>query len=262
MKTQLELNIRSRGAMSGVLTMGSLDPAFAAATRVDGEPVVVDLRTVEFVEPAGLCALAALLEYLCARCEVVDLALAGRDVPAYLERMNFFRSFENRVRTNANVASLEERRRHNPGTLQELINFHAEEEIPGIIERISEILENQGYRHIVSGSRRRGEEVLIAIADGGVGVRQTLARNPEYAEYTTTDNDALRHALEMGVSATGEIGRGGGLALVAGIAARAGGSLSLRSGAGRGVRYARRSKGRSGSCRRAASFTWTRGALS
>ena len=109
MKTQLELNIRSRGAMSGVLTMGSLDPAFAAATGVNGEPVVVDLRTVEFVEPAGLCALAALLEYLCARCEVVDLALAGRDVPAYLERMNFFRSFEKRIRTNANVASLEER---------------------------------------------------------------------------------------------------------------------------------------------------------
>ena len=53
--------------MSGVLTMGSLDPAFAAATSVHGEPVVVDLRTVEFVEPAGLCALAALLEYLSAR---------------------------------------------------------------------------------------------------------------------------------------------------------------------------------------------------
>jgi hypothetical protein len=247
---------------------------------VDGEPVVVDLRTVEFVEPAGLCALAALLEYLCARCEVVDLALAGRDVPAYLERMNFFRSFENRVRTNADVASLEERRRHNPGTLQELINFHTEEEIPGIIERISEILENQGYRlrervaicstlsevcanaaehgvssfgayaavqayhHIVSGSRRRGEEVLIAIADGGVGVRETLARNPEYAEHTTTDNDALRHALEMGVSATGEIGRGGGLALVAGIAARAGGSLSLRSGSGRVTVYENRKNSR------------------
>ncbi len=126
--------------------MGSLDPAFAAATSVHEEPVVVDLRTVEFVEPAGLCALAALLEYLSARCEVVDLALAGRDVPAYLERMNFFRSFGDRVRTNADVASLEERRRHNPGTLQELINFHTEEEIPGIIERISEILENQGYR--------------------------------------------------------------------------------------------------------------------
>ena len=36
--------------MSGVLTMGSLDPAFAAATRVDGEPVMVDLRSVEFVD--------------------------------------------------------------------------------------------------------------------------------------------------------------------------------------------------------------------
>src|SRR5215203_6173150 len=105
MKTQLQLNIRSRGAMSGVLTMGSLDPAFATATSLDGEPVVVDLRSVELVE------------YLCARCEVIDLALTGRDVPAYLERMNFFRSFGERVRTNADVAILEERRRHNPGTL-------------------------------------------------------------------------------------------------------------------------------------------------
>jgi anti-sigma regulatory factor (Ser/Thr protein kinase) len=266
--------------MSGVLTMGSLNPAFSAATHVDGEPVVLDLRTVEFVEPAGLCGLAALLEYLIPRCEEVNLALAGRDVPAYLERMNFFRLFGGRVRTNVDVASLEERRRHNPGTLQELVNFHTEQEIPGIIERISEILENQGYRlkervaicsvlsevcanaaehgassfgayaavqayhHIVSGARRRGEEVLLAITDGGVGVRQTLSRNPKYDEHTTTDNDALRLALEMGVSATGEIGRGGGLALVARIAADSGGSLSLRSGTGRVTVYEDRKNSR------------------
>ena len=278
--TQLKLNVRSRGAMSGVLTMGSLDPAFEAATHVSGEPVVLDLRSVEFVEPAGLCGLAALLEYLIPRCEEVNLALAGRDVPAYLERMNFFRLFGGRVRTNADVASLEERRRHNPGTLQELVNFHTEQEIPGIIERISEILENQGYRlkervaicsvlsevcanaaehgsssfgayaavqayhHIVSGPRRRGEEVLVSIADGGVGVRETLSRNPKYAEQTTTDNDALRLALEMGVSATGEIGRGGGLALVARIAADSGGSLSLRSGTGRVTVYENRKNSR------------------
>ena len=184
------------------------------------------------------------------------------------------------MRTNVDVASLEERRRHNPGTLQELINFHDEEEIPGIIERISEILENQGYRlkervaicsvlsevcanaaehgassfgayaavqaygHIVSGPRRRGEEVLIAIADGGVGVRETLSRNPAYAEHTETDNDAIRHALEMGVTSTGEIGRGGGLALVAQIAARSGGSLSLRSGTGRITVYESRKNSR------------------
>ena len=260
--------------------MGSLDPAFAGAGRVDGGPVVLDLRAVEFVEPAGLCGLAALVEFLIPRSEEVGIALAGRDVPAYLERMNFFRLFGDRVRTNVDVASLEERRRHNPGTLQELINFHTEEEIPGIIERISEILENQGYRlrervaicsvlseicanaaehgassfgayaavqayhHIVSGPRRRGEEVLIAIADGGPGVRETLSRNPALADYTTTDNDALRHALEMGVSGTGEIGRGGGLALVAGIAARSSGSLSLRSGTGRVTVYENRKNSR------------------
>jgi signal transduction histidine kinase len=266
--------------MSGVLTMGSLDPAFAGVASVDGGPVFLDLRAVEFVEPAGLCGLAALVEYLIPRSEEVGIALAGRDVPAYLERMNFFRLFGDRIRTNADVASLEERRRHNPGTLQELINFHTEQEIPGIIERISEILENQGYRlrervaicsvlseicanaaehgassfgayaavqayhHIVSGPRRRGEEVLIAIADGGPGVRETLSRNPALTEYTTTDNDALRHALEMGVSGTGEIGRGGGLALVAGIAARSSGSLSLRSGTGRVTVYENRKNSR------------------
>jgi sensor histidine kinase regulating citrate/malate metabolism len=202
-------------------------------------------------------------------------------VSAYLERMNFFRIFGDRIKTNVDVAALEERRRGNPGTLQELINFHSEEEIPGIINRISEILQNkeydlreraaicatlseicsnavehgaspfgaytavQAYQHIVSGGReRRGEEVLIAIADGGIGVRETLSRNPEYAEHTEADNEALRHALKMGVSGTGEIGRGGGLAVVGQVAARAGGSLSLRSGSGRITAYGNRTNSR------------------
>ncbi len=270
--------------MSGVLTLGSLDPAFEAAGRVDGEMVVLDLKSVEFVEPAGLCGLAALLEFVIPRSSLVGVRLSGHDVPAYLERMDFFRIFGHRVETNVDVAALEERRRGNPGTLQELIRFHSEEEIPGIINRISEILENkdyrlreraaicatlseicanavehghspfgayaavQAYQHVVSGGRTRGErageEVIIAIADGGVGVRETLSRNPKYAEHTQTDNDALRHALKMGVSGTGEVGRGGGLAVVAQISARASGSLSLRSGSGRVTSYGDRTNSR------------------
>jgi len=280
MRTQLDLDVRRKGAMSGVLTLGSLDPAFAAAERVDGEMVVLDLSSVEFVEPAGLCGLAALLEFLVPRSNLVGVRLAGHDVPAYLERMDFFRIFGHRIETNVDLAALEERRRGNPGTLQELVSFHSEEEIPGIINRISEILENkdyrlreraaicatlseicsnavehghspfgayaavQAYQHIVSGGRGRGEEVIVAIADGGVGVRETLSKNPKYAEFTTTDNDALRHALKMGVSGTGEIGRGGGLAVVGQIAARAGGSLSLRSGSGRVTFYGDRTNSR------------------
>ena len=286
MKTQLKLNIRSRGAMSGVLTLGSLDPAFEAVGRIEGEMVVLDLRSVEFVEPAGLCGLAALLEFLTPRASIVGVRLAGYNVPAYLERMNFFRIFGHRIETNVDVTALEERRRGNPGTLQELVNFHSEEEIPGIINRVSVILENkeyrlreraaicatlseicanavehgassfgayaavQAYQHIVSGrhgssrGERRGEEVLIAIADGGVGVRETLSRNLEYAEFTKTDNEALRHAPKMGVSGTGEIGRGGGLAVVGQISARAGGSLSLRSGSGRITFYGDRTNSR------------------
>jgi hypothetical protein len=272
--------------MSGVLTLGSLDPAFTAAGEVDGEPVVLDLRSVEFAEPAGICGLAALLEFLIPRSDEVGLVLSGRNVPAYLERMDFFRNFSDRVKTNVDLAALEERRRGNPGTLQELVNFHSEEEIPSIINRISEILENkdyrlrervaicatlseicanavehgrspfgayaavQAYQHIVSGRHsgssreRRGEEVLVAIADGGVGVRTTLSRNPKYVEHMASDNDAIRHALKMGVSGTGEVGRGGGLAVVGQIAARASGSLSLRSGSGRVTYYGDRTNSR------------------
>jgi len=266
--------------MRGILTLGSLDPAFAAAEGVEGEMAVLDLRGVEFVEPAGLCGLAALLEFLIPRSRLVGLKFSEHDVAAYLERMDFFRIFGHRVETNVDVAALEERRRGNPGTLQELISFHSEEEIPGIINRISEILTNKGYelseraaicatlseicanavehgrspfgayaavqayQHIVSGGRGRGEEVLVAIADGGAGVRETLSRNPEYAEHTASDNDALRHALKMGVSGTGELGRGGGLAVVGQIAARASGSLSLRSGSGRVTFYGDRTNSR------------------
>ncbi|CAN5603318.1 hypothetical protein BH24ACT21_BH24ACT21_18120 [soil metagenome] len=75
-------------------------------------------------------------------------------------------------------------------------------------------------------------------------MRETLSHNPALAENTTTDNDALRHALKMGVSGTGEVGRGGGLALVAQIAGRSGGSLSLRSGAGRITAYQNRKNSR------------------
>lgn len=273
MSTLLKLEIKSRGAMSGVLTLGSLDPGFAAASEASGETVVLDLRSVEFVEPAGLTGLAALLEHLNPRAKQVHLALSGRDVPAYLERMNFFKLFGESIETNVDVGRLEERRRKNPGTLQELINFHSEGEIPGIINRISEILENQDYRvreraaicatlseicanavehsassfgayaavqayqRIISGRRSRGEEVIVAIADGGIGIRRTLQKNPAYSGFTQTDNDAIRHALKMGVSSTGEVGRGGGLSIVAQIAARAGGSLGLRSGTGRVTAY-------------------------
>lgn len=278
--TTIKPEVRHRGAMSGVLTLGSLDGVFAAADVPGGEPVVLDLRSVEFVEPAGLTGLAVLIEHLSFKTDRIQLSLSGGSIPAYLERMDFFKAFGDRLETNIDLTPLEERSRHNPGTLQELVNFHTEEEIPGIIDRISEILQRQqylvkeraaicatlseicanavehssspfgayaavqAYHHVVSGRRGPGEEVLIAIADGGVGIRQTLSRNPDHAEYTATDNEAIRHSLKMGVSSSGELGRGGGLTVVAQIAARSGGSLSLRSGSGRVTTYADRTSSR------------------
>ena len=101
MRTQLGLNVRRKGAMRGILTLGSLDPAFAAAQEVEGEMAVLDLRSIEFVEPSGLCGLAALLEFLIPRARLVGLRFSGHDVA---EAAAFLLSHRARATTGTVIA--------------------------------------------------------------------------------------------------------------------------------------------------------------
>ena len=57
---------------------------------------------------------------------------------------------------------------------------------------------------------RGGAELEVAIADRGVGIRASLARNPSYRDLTS-DLVALRTAMEAGV--TGRLGKPGGFGL-------------------------------------------------
>jgi anti-sigma regulatory factor (Ser/Thr protein kinase) len=73
---------------------------------------------------------------------------------------------------------------------------------------------------------RRCGDLELAVADGGIGIRSHLARNPSFRNLTTMQ--ALRAALQPGVTGTSER-RGNGLPDLLSTASGFGGQLLLRS---------------------------------
>jgi hypothetical protein len=73
---------------------------------------------------------------------------------------------------------------------------------------------------------QRSGNLELAVADGGIGVRAHLARNPPFRNLTATQ--ALRAALQPGVTGTSEK-RGNGLPDLLSTACGFGGELLLRS---------------------------------
>jgi hypothetical protein len=80
------------------------------------------------------------------------------------------------------------------------------------------------------GSLKR-KTIEIAIVDLGVGVRRSLAHNPDYAGIAT-DVGAIRTALEPRVSSTPERNAGIGLYITNLLLHSNGGQLLVRSGRG------------------------------
>jgi anti-sigma regulatory factor (Ser/Thr protein kinase) len=74
-----------------------------------------------------------------------------------------------------------------------------------------------------------GREFEVAMADHGIGVRQSLARNPIYRELSS-DLDALRTALQAGVTALPEKPGGFGLFVTQVLLRQNGGGMMMRSG--------------------------------
>jgi len=79
-----------------------------------------------------------------------------------------------------------------------------------------------------------GAEVRMAIADTGIGIRASLARNPKYADLDDDDDlIAIEAAMCAGESAEPGAGGGMGLYLARNAVRRNGGRLLLRSGEAR-----------------------------
>lgn len=82
----------------------------------------------------------------------------------------------------------------------------------------------------IAASRKRGE-VEIGIVDLGIGVRASLAKNPEYADIES-DAEAVRRAMMPTVTSTPDRNSGYGLTWTQLMLLTNGGSMRLRSGYG------------------------------
>lgn len=81
----------------------------------------------------------------------------------------------------------------------------------------------QAYRN------REGRRLEIGISDAGIGLAATLNRNRSVAA-VTTDQNAVRRAIQMGASEFDDPSRGRGLPLLINMVAGQGGTVHLRSG--------------------------------
>ena len=71
----------------------------------------------------------------------------------------------------------------------------------------------------------------VGIADCGIGIPDSLRRNPAFADLVS-DADAIARATELHVTGTGEAHRGVGLDHVTGVVKNLGGSLTILSAGG------------------------------
>lgn len=77
-----------------------------------------------------------------------------------------------------------------------------------------------------------GRRFICAVADGGIGIRQHLERNPDLVDKVSYDWDAIELALEEGISGTGSKTRGIGLFGVSEEMRKPGRQLIIHSGIG------------------------------
>jgi hypothetical protein len=77
-----------------------------------------------------------------------------------------------------------------------------------------------------------GQRFVCAVADGGIGIRQSLERNPDLRHQVPYDWNAIELALREGISGTGSARRGIGLFGVAEDMRKLGRQLIIHSGIG------------------------------
>ncbi len=77
-----------------------------------------------------------------------------------------------------------------------------------------------------------GQKFVCAVADGGIGIRRSLERNPELTDKVPYDWNAIELALDEGISGTGSDRRGIGLFGVAEEMSKPGRQLIIHSGIG------------------------------
>jgi hypothetical protein len=222
------------------------------------EPAVtrLDMSGLAFITPAAFTALVALLHDRRAN----GLLAAGSHwvpprsplVERYLSRMNFHRLFTSGLaedfirrppsgfrpcREIITEKDVEERAGELADAAAAALSLSNNNRV-AVMLAVTELAQNVldhagpgviGFAMAQSGKRRR--EFELAIADTGIGIHASLARNQEFANLST-DLSAIAKALESGVTSRPQANEGEGLSTVrTGIRAN-GGNFVIRSGTG------------------------------
>lgn len=209
----------------------------------DGSPTF-DLRSITWITPAALVQITAVLHTLSSIGKRATILLQGSPIRSYLDRVGFTPIAEavaTLIPERASLIPLPYSNRHGSNPLLiELTKIDSGAALPELLDRIvlalrrrlrykkhdafdiamvmSEVSQN-AFDHNVStcgflamqvygkGRKRRLE---IGISDHGVGLRETLRRNPTNARISN-DLDAIQAATTLGTSEHDDPTRGTGL---------------------------------------------------
>lgn len=192
----------------------------------------VDLSGVRFVTPGGMADLACLLEKCVGEHGTIDLILPQGEVASYMQRMDFFASFEGRIACDRDLTGLEDRSRYDT-PLSELSRIENDEDLSKVTARFHRLLSGGGLSKVEvnrcckmlsesldnvaqHAQSRCGAYTLIqaysvgsrklhlAIADAGVGIPDTLRDHSEALRRgARTDAALIELAALEGVSRFG-----------------------------------------------------------
>ena len=222
-----------------------------------------DLRSYKFISAAALVQLIVACRSLGDAGRKPVILLGDRNVAEYLARAGFVRSVQKVAQFEPPFAHdylkqmrrrygtslyLVEATRIKPGIyLEGLLNQVVDVLMTSLLYRprdaydvasgVSEICQNSldhnsqtcGFLAMQSYGEGKSRFLEVAVADYGVGLATSLARNRRNASFTS-DLDAIRSALTVGVSGCDEPTRGQGLPHLVSIVRKHAGSIRIRSG--------------------------------
>ncbi|MEX2246747.1 MAG: hypothetical protein WEC75_08665 [Dehalococcoidia bacterium] len=223
--------------------------------------VDIDMRACEFVRPAAVlwCAIYPMLAARRARqCRLLVPENVG--VCVYLKSLGLFGMLQE---VGVEVDDRGIRDQVNPQSILPLTRFFSADDVENLAETALDTLSQAGLgsaniHPIVSEAFaelalnavqhaespigglgliqfyqfERGKRFICAVADGGIGIRRALERNPALRDSVPYDWDAIKLALRERVTGTGERTRGIGLYGIAQDMRQTGRQLIIHSGQG------------------------------
>lgn len=240
----------------------SIDGLLARQDPFGESPATFDLTGIQLVTPGAAVMLAAACHSVAKQGYRSSVNVPDLNVRSYLLRAGFDGVVESVADIQPSIGTAWHSRQGSNPMLIELTQLSSERDLPELLDRtiwalrhrlkfrkreafdvataISEICQNT-FDHNIGAvgffamQGYKGRFLEIGVSDCGVGITETLRRNPNCPQFSS-DLAAIQHATELGTSEHDDPTRGTGLHHLLEITYRHEGSVQIRSGSSK-VRY-------------------------